>query len=756
MRIAGANPSGRSARAALAAACLLVFVGALAGQARAEACPGSGAAPCPYSAVEIVGRRAEGVLRFPEAVAVDSQGDVYVADQLSYVVQKFSAEGTFETEWGSYGGGHGQFGPISGLATDSAGDVYVVDASHDRIEKFDSSGDFITAWGHKGSALGDFDFGSSQDYTKPPGGGIAVAGNYVYVADSGNDRVERFNLNGEEPIQWGSYGSGAGQFSYPRALAANESEVIVSDDNHRVQRFEPDGGYLGSAGTAGSGPGQFEFAYGVALDALGDVYVADDLGDRIVKLGPQLEFLGAWGGFGSKAGQLAFPRALASDPAGDTYVADTANDRIEVFDPDGDFLHTIGIPGRATGQLTAPRGLGVDPAGQLMAGDQDGNRVEVFDPHSEDVAALWSVAGGSRASLYAPGGVAADAGGEVYVADDNGSRIVRYWGDGTYLGEIGGPSDLGGAQLVGAESVAVSPTSHDLYVADTGHNRILVYDPAGTLVARWGAAEGDGASGSGPGQFSHPAAVAVNDEGDAYVADTGNNRVVELAPSGAVVASWGSRGGGDGRFRSPAGVAVDAAGTVYVLDSENNRVQAFSPGGELVSKWGLRGTDYGEFSQPTAIAVGCEGDVYVADTNNNRIERFQPLAPAGVGCVAPESWPPPLNVAPVLGIGLPRSSGVLARRGLALTVTCQRGCKVLANATLSPLGGRGAVALLSASRALPPALTGHLRLRLGARALARLRRELGSRRLMVARVTVIAAGPTGLRATSVRRYTVGR
>ena len=97
--------------------------------------------------MQIVGQRAEGVLRFPEAVAVDTHGDVYVADQLSYVVQKFTAAGAFETEWGSYGGGHGQFGPIGGLAVDAAGNVYVVDSSHNRIEKFGPDGEFITAWG---------------------------------------------------------------------------------------------------------------------------------------------------------------------------------------------------------------------------------------------------------------------------------------------------------------------------------------------------------------------------------------------------------------------------------------------------------------------------------------------------------------------------------------------------------------------------------------------------------------------------------
>ncbi|HEX5223662.1 MAG TPA: NHL repeat-containing protein, partial [Solirubrobacteraceae bacterium] len=499
--------------AALAGAVTLARPAAGAG----EACAGSGAAPCPYVSASLVGQRAEGVVRFPEAVALDPNGYVYVADQLSYVVQKWTAQGTFVNEWGSYGGGHGQFGPIAGLAVDAAGNVYVVDSSHNRIEKFDSSGRYLMSWGHKGSALGDFSFGSSQDYTKPPGGGIAVAGEYVYVADSGNNRIERFNLEGQFPIQFGSGGDAPGQMRYPRAVAANGAEVVVSDDDHRVQVFDPNGGYIGQTGSAGSGPGQFGFTYGVAIDAAGNIYVADDLGHRVVKLGRQLQFLGAWGGFGSKPGQLAFPRALASDPAGDTYVADTANDRIEVFDPNGAFLRTLGISGRGVGELTAPRGLAIDPAGRLLAADTDGNRVEVYAPSGEDLIEQWTLSGGSRSSLFYPAGIAVDPAGAVYVSDNQGTRVVRYWGDGTYLGEIGGPAQAGGAQLTGARSVAVAPATHELWVADTGHNRVLLYGPEGSLLRRIGAGEGNGAAGGGLGAFNRPAAVATNAAGDAYV-----------------------------------------------------------------------------------------------------------------------------------------------------------------------------------------------------------------------------------------------
>ena len=753
----------RTLRPALAAALALCALCAPA--AHAEACPGAGSEPCPYASASIVGQRAEGVLRFPEAVAVDSFGNVYVADQLSFVVQKFTAAGEFETEWGSFGGGHGQFGPIGGLATDAAGNVYVVDSSHNRIEKFDPNGDFITQWGHKGSEPGQFNFGSSFDYTKPPGGGIAVAGNYVYVADSGNNRIERFNLEGGETMEWGTKGSGPGQFRYPRGLAANATEVLVADDdNHRIEKFDPSGAFQAAVGTQGTGPGQFAFPYGVALDAAGNAYVADDLGHRVVKLNPDLSFAGAWGGYGTKPGQLAFPRAIASDPAGDNYVANTANDRVEVYGPEGRFLHTIGASARGLGTLTGPRGLALDPSGGLLVSDTVGSRVELFAPVTDAFAGQWVTAGGHSSSFSKPTGIGIDPRGSVYVADQGNERIVRLWGDGTYLSEIGGPNAIGGAQFNGIAAVAVAPVSGRVYAADAGHNRVLVYGPEGKLLARWGASGGSGAAGSAPGAFNHPSGVAVASvapgEEVIYVADKGNDRVVKLDADGDVLRSWGGRGGGEGRFHAPAGVAVDGAGDVYVLDGENNRVQEFGPEGRFLAKWGFRGTGLGDFSQPSAIAVDCAGSVYVADTNNNRVERFNPVSPAPSpgGCLPAGSWPPPLDVAPVLSIRLPRSSGVLARHALALSLGCERGCKVLVSGTLTAVTGkrRSSVALLAAARSLPRAKAGHVRLRLSAKSLQRMQRVLGKRRGMTARVRIVAVGPTGRRTTALRTYAVSR
>jgi sugar lactone lactonase YvrE len=763
------RPALRPATAGLLACCavLLCTLAGGAARARAEACYGSGARPCPWSSATVIGQRAGGVLRFPEAVAVGPLGSIYVADQLSYVVQKFSPLGAFEGEWGSFGAGPAQFGPIGGLATDAEGNVYVLDSSHDRIEKFNADGGYIGEWGAHGSQPGHFNFGSSQNFTRPPGGGIAVSGPYVYVADSGNNRIERFNLTGGEPLVWGTKGSGPGQFSYPRGVAANASEVLVSDgDNHRIEQFTPAGAYVGSAGSEGSGPGQFSYPYGVALDAAGDVFVADDTNHRVVELSPQLAYIGSWGGFGSKPGQLAFPRALAADPAGDTYVADTANDRIEVYDPNGNYLRTIGLSARGPGLLTAPRGLAVEPTGGLLASDTVGNRIELFAPPGDAYAGQWTATpGAGRAGFESPAGIATDPLGSVYIADAGNGRLAHFWGDGTFLSEVGGSGAIGGAGLSEDEAVAVSaPAAGELtYLADTGHNRILVYGPEGSLRARWGADGGSGAGGTDPGDFEHPAALAVDRSGNVYVADTGNDRIVELDPAGTVIAEWGATGSSEGRFRAPDGIALDGAGNVYVLDGGNNRVEVFDADGRFETEWGSRGAGLGQFSQPDGLAVGCEGSVYVADTNNNRIERFNLLAAAPSGCEGPGRWPPPLAVAPVLRVSLTHSSGVLARRGLALTVACRRACTISIRATLATTRGRrgrgrapAPVLLVGVARGLSPGRAGVVWLRLGGRSLRVLRRRLAGRRGLLAHVTILATGQTGLRTVVLRSYLVTR
>jgi len=136
----------------------------------------------------------------------------------------------FLTAWGSYGSGDGQFFYPFGVAVDSAGNVYVADSYNYRIQKFDAGGTYLAKWGSYGAGEGQF--------SGPWDVAVDSAGN-VYVADTGNDRIQKFDAGGTFLAQWGSYGEGEGQFSYPSGLAVDGAgNVYVADSwNHRIQKF---------------------------------------------------------------------------------------------------------------------------------------------------------------------------------------------------------------------------------------------------------------------------------------------------------------------------------------------------------------------------------------------------------------------------------------------------------------------------------------------------------------------------------------
>jgi tripartite motif-containing protein 71 len=165
-------------------------------------------------------------------------------------------------------------------------------------------------------------------------------------------------------------------------------------------------------------------------------------------------------------------------------------------------------------------------------------------------------------------------------------------------------------------TVAASPSSGDLYVADSAANRIEEFTPGGARVRRWGE------RGSGQGQFIAPRAVAVAPGGEVYVADTSNNRVQEFAADGTFIRQWGRLGSAAGRFDSPEGIAVAANGDVYVADGGNDRVEQFASDGTFVAAWGMSGTGDGELDSPGAIAVAPSGDLYVTDRGNDRVQEF--------------------------------------------------------------------------------------------------------------------------------------
>ena len=131
-----------------------------------------------------------------------------------------------------------------------------------------------------------------------------------------------------------------------------------------------------------------------------------------------------------------------------------------------------------------------------------------------------------------------------------------------------------------------------------------------------------GTQGAGAGQFQAVDGVAVDQAGNVFVADTGNNRIQKFTADGAFLTAWGTAGSGQSQFNAPADVAVGPDGSVYVADTGNNRIQRFNTDGVFLTAWGQAGTLEGQFNAPSGVAAGPDGSVYVADAGNNRVQRF--------------------------------------------------------------------------------------------------------------------------------------
>ena len=304
---------------------------------------------------------------------------------LSAPSESASASIAFDLTWGSVGTGNSQFTLPTRVATDSSGNVYVGDTGNHRIQKFNSSGTFITKWG--ATLLGAPIAGTGDgEFTSPEGVATDSSSN-VYVADTGNNRIQKFNSTGGFLTKWGSVGTGTSQFSGPRGVATDSSSnVYVADTgNNRIQKFNSSGSFITQWGTAGTGNGQFSLPSGVATDSSGNVYVADAGNSRIQKFDSSGTFITQWGSAGTGNGQFGTTLDVATGSHGNVIVADGTNNRIQKFRPSGTFINTWGSLGTGTGQFNGPSGVAVASTDHVYVVDRANNRIQKF--HETDATA---------------------------------------------------------------------------------------------------------------------------------------------------------------------------------------------------------------------------------------------------------------------------------------------------------------------------------------------------------------------------------
>jgi tripartite motif-containing protein 71 len=230
-------------------------------------------------------------------------------------------------------------------------------------------------------------------------------------------------------------------------------------------------------------------------------------------------------------------------------------------------------------------------------------------------------------------GIALDGQGNMYLTELDDDLIYEYTTSGSLVRQWGGTGS-GPGQFTSPEKLAFDAQGN-LYVTEFGspsydgsmggNDRIQKFSPTGAPLAQWGTL------GSGPGQFNGPVGVAVDQQGDIYVADAANHRIQKLSPAGQPLLQWHTVGSGIGeRTETGFDLALDASGNLYVSEPHpfgpgTERIEKYSSAGEPLQHWGASGTGPGQFNKPFCLALDHNGNIFVVDSGNNRIQEFSPM-----------------------------------------------------------------------------------------------------------------------------------
>jgi len=470
------------------------------------------------------------------------------------------------------------------------------------------------------------------------------------------------------------------RFSYPTGLAADRSGAVFVADSRNcvIRRIAGDGTvstYAGMFGRIGSADGQgtvaeFNLPVDVAVDAAGNVYVADngnstirkiDRNRAVTTLAGIAKKTGSADGMGSAA-LFNGPSALVVDARGNIYVADSGNNTIRKITPTGEvttFAGKAGASGSVDGKgpeslFSGPSGLAIDSAGNLYVADT-GNQVIRRISSDSMVSTVAGAAGqsGSTDGLSAsarfkgPSGVAVDAHGSLYVADTYNQTIRKISPDGMVTtlagatGQTGSVDGNGTAARFQGPARLTTDTNGNLYVTDN-NSQIRRIDKAGIVKTYSGAPAQSGTT-DGVGvaaRFSFTNGLVFDREGNLFVADMDNSTIRKITRKGVVTTFAGTAGkfgntdgiGSAALFGGANTIAIDAADNLYVAEFYNNTIRKITKEGVVTTFAGASGKSgssdgkgtAAQFSAPNDVTTDSAGNLYVADFNNNTIRKITP------------------------------------------------------------------------------------------------------------------------------------
>ena len=686
-----------------------------------------------------------------KGAALDPSGNLYVVDAGNCLIVKISPDGTLTVVAGNgIQGFSGDGGPATNaslsspedVAVDAAGKVFIADTLNRRIRQVSPDGIISTVAGSgRFGFSGDGGAATSASLGSPVGVTVDAAGN-LFIADRFNHRIRQVSpvgiirtyagtgfhtgfIDGEggdprDDLGDGGPATDASLLDAVAVAADAAGNLFIADRlNYRVRQVSPDGiirtvAGKGISGFSGDGGLALDASLanpqGVAIDAAGNLFIADAGNGRIRQVSPDgiIQTVAGRGEFGFSGdggnatnASVNNPQGVAVDAAGNLFIADRDNNRVRQVSADG-IIQTIagngdfGFSGdggnAANAALLKPEGVEVDEAGNLLIADTLNNRIRRvgLDGIIRTVAGngnFGSSHDGGRATsapLARPVDVAADAAGTLFITDgtrirgvspDGIIRTVAGRGNFAFSGD-GGPAVS--ASLAGPKGVAVDAAGN-LFIADSYNERIRRVGPDGIIQT----VAGNGTSGfSGDGgpatnaslalSGAGSAGVAVDGAGNLFIADRDNNRIRLVSPDGIIQTVAGNGDSGfsgdagpavDAALSKPGRVAVDAVGNLVIADTLNNRIRQVSPDGFIrtVAGNGIRGFS-GDGGAATSaslgllggVAVDAAGNLFIADTGNSRVRvvlanppRFRDVLAQEIALVA-RSGGAPVEAEPVI------------------------------------------------------------------------------------------------------------
>jgi len=601
-------------------------------------------------------------------VAVSNAGDIFVAEYQTHVIRKVTQAGVvtvFAGETavaGSDDGPHGHFNGPWGLAIDASGNLFVADSGSHTIRKIAVSGAVSTVAGSANLAGSRDDLGTRAQFSTPTGIAVDSAGN-LFIAEMGNQTIRKIAPDGAVSTFAGTAGMAgdmdgngtAAQFNKPQAVAVDASgNVFVVDNGNNAIRKITSSRDVSTVSRDLSNP------FAVAVDSTGVLIVTDAVAIKKLMGASVVPFAGGLRP-GSKDGALADARFSTMNGVGVTgsgqiVVSDTLNGTIRVVAPSTGVSTLAGAPpiyptlGGAG--FFDPYDLALDGTGNAFVVQRSSPTVREVTPTGVVTAFAGSEGHfgsqdgvGASAWFNYPSGIAVDGSGNVFIPDRDNHTIRKITSAGEVSTLAGKPNELGQANGMGADA-----------------------------------------------RFFGPEGVAVDSTGNVFVADTNNLTIRKITPDGTVSTFAGSPGhpgttdgiAADARFTHPQGIAVDAQGNVYVADTHNRILRKVTPDGTVLTFAGQQdpsgspgvsvdGTGVAaRFVRPFRLAVGPGGDVFVADgalvrrvTADGTVTTVAGIP--GLRGVRPGPLPTSLNE--VMGIAaLPNGNLVVVSEGAVLDV----------------------------------------------------------------------------------------